>query len=278
MIIAVISKKGGVGKTTTSVSLAAALAAAGKRTLVVDLDANAGASLSLGLARDELSPSSADLLLRDQPAAALVRETSVPDLFLLSASVDLRSLEAGLSLLSRKETVLRRALEPIRQDYDYVFLDCPASIDLATRNALAAADRFLIPVVPQFLASEGLEHLIATAERIGLRGGQRTTLLGIVLTIVDYRLQTTRRVVDEVRERFGRRVLAVEVRTNVSLAEAPALGQTIFQYKPYATGAKAYKLLAEEVLDLETPRPAVETEAPAERWSRVYSEPLAVNR
>ncbi len=250
MITAVISKKGGVGKTTTSVNLAAALARTGQRVLVIDLDANAGASMSLGVSKAELGPSSADLLLRDVSAAALIRPTGIEHLYLMTASVDLRGAEAELDKRTRKDVVLDRRLAEIRRHFDLILIDCPSSIGLLTRNAIVAADLFLIPATPQFLAIAGLEQLVDVARRMALSAGKKIELAGILLTMADYRLKATREIVDRLRRRLGKQVFMIEVRTNVSLAEAPAFGQTIFQYKPYATGAKAYQLLAEEFLSV----------------------------
>ncbi len=261
MITAIVSKKGGVGKTTTSVNLAAALAGMGRRVLLIDLDPIAGASLSLGISKEDLVPGVADFLVHNVPAGDLVRPTGVEGLSVIPASVDLRDFEMAVALgaeqrhggqarrmyrLHSKDVVLRDRIEPLRDGFDFIFFDTPAGLDLLTRNAIAAADGIVIPTAPHFLAVEGLEPLIAAADRLGLATGYKAELLGVVLTMVDYRLMATRRVVDDVRRQFGRKVFAMEVRTNVSLAEAPAFGQTIYQYKPYATGARAYRLLAEE--------------------------------
>lgn len=248
MWTAIISKKGGVGKTTTAINLAAALARTGQKVLVVDLDSNAGASLSLGLEKEELAPGTADVLLRGVPPRAAIRSTEQENLWVLPSSVDLRGAEIELDRMNGKERQLERKLEPIRSSFDQVIFDCPPALGLLTQNALFAADSFLIPAMPQYLALEGLEHLIATAERLQLRAGHRPQSLGIVLTAVDYRIKSMRELVGHMREKYGPKVFAVEVRTNTSLAEAPAYGQTIFQYRPQSTGARGYLLLAEEFL------------------------------
>jgi chromosome partitioning protein len=243
-----ISRKGGVGKTTTAVNLAAALAARGRRTLLVDLDSQASASLSLGVDRGDLAPSSADVMLGGLPASEAVRPTSVENLHLITASADLVHADLELGPYRSREGRLRAALAGVAHSYEFVLLDCPSSLSLVPVNAVVAADNFLVPVAPQFLAIAGVRNLLGAAERLGWDANRRIAPLGLLLTLVDYRSKATRRNVDEIRAEYGPLVFAIEIRVNTRLAEAPALGQTIFQYDSSATGARAYELMADEFL------------------------------
>ncbi len=248
MITALISKKGGVGKTTTCVNLAAALAGIGKKVLVVDLDSQASASLSLGVPREKLAPSIADVLLHSMPVGEAIRPTRTGGLDILPASSDLTSFDSIMASQPNKELVLGKRLRHAESFYDFILLDCPSSLSLLPISALVAADNFILPVVPQFLALEGVRNLLPTAERLYQRFGKRTDLLGIVLTIVDYRTKVNRTNIDTIRSQFGNSVFAIEIRTNIRLAEAPSEGKTIFEYDRTCAGAKAYRLLAAETL------------------------------
>lgn len=248
MIIAFLSRKGGVGKTTSCVSLASAFARHGHRILLVDLDSQASASLSAGLRRDQLMPSAADVLLGDLPAGQAIRPSTIPGLDIIPATADLINADHELGSLRRKEHRLATRLEPLRNLYDIIFVDCPPSLSLLPMNALVACDHYIVPVVPQFLAAEGVANLLAAARRLGVRTGRRPRLLGLLMTMVDYRARVTRQQIDQLRELYGKDVFAVEIRVNIRLAEAPSFGQSIFDYAPASSGAQAYELLAEEIM------------------------------
>ena len=249
MILSLVSRKGGVGKSTSAVNLSAALVGQGFSTLLVDLDAQAAASVSLGVSRSDLAPSSGDILLRRRPAREVIRSTAVPGLDLITASVDLQSAEGDLKDLRQSELVLAKALAPIRDRYHFVVIDCPPSLGYLTRNALAASDRYLVLVVPHFLAMEGIEPVISGADRLKFRIASSQELLGVLITMTDRRARFAKDNVRALRRTYGDLVLSSEIRSNVRLAEAPAHGQTIFQYDDESHGATDYRRLAREVLE-----------------------------
>ena len=246
--VALVNNKGGVGKTTSAVNLAAWIAAGGKKVLLVDLDAQGSASLSLGLTRADLSPGSAEVILDGHPIREAIRPTSVKGLDILPGSMALASADLVLSAVTGREVVLKDALTPIRGDYDFTVLDCPPSLGLLTVNALTAADFFIVPVTPDYLSLEGLVNLLDAVERIKKGIGKAAGLLGILLTLADYRLNVTEEIGQMIRGYYGRLVFKAEIRGNVRLKEAPSFGKTIFDYDNGSAGAEAYRQLTKEVL------------------------------
>ena len=246
-IIAVVNNKGGVGKTTSAVNLAAGITAGKRRGLLVDLDAQGSASLSLGLSRADLTPGTAEVILEGHPIRGAIHPTAGLDI--LPGSMKLASADLALSIVTGREVVLKNALKPILRDYDFAVLDCPPSLGLLTVNALTAADFFIIPLTPDYLALEGLVNFMAAVEKIraGI-GGKVAAPLGILLTLADYRLNVTEEIGKMIRGHWGRLVFKTEIRGNVRLKEAPSLGKTIFDYGKGSAGAEAYGQLTKEVL------------------------------
>jgi len=247
-IVAVVNNKGGVGKTTSAVNLSAGIAAGKKKVLLVDLDAQGSASLSLGLTRGDLSPGSAEVILEGHPIREAIRPSSVKGLDILPGSMALASADLVLSAVAGREVVLKAALTPILADYDFAVLDCPPSLGLLTVNALTAADFFIVPVTPDYLSLEGLVNLLDAVERIKKGIGKAAGLLGILLTLADYRLNVTEEIGQMIRGYYGRLVFKAEIRGNVRLKEAPSFGKTIFDYDNGSAGAEAYRQLTKEVL------------------------------
>ena len=247
-IIALVNNKGGVGKTTSAVNLAAGLVAERRRVLLVDLDAQGSACLSLGLVRADLTPGVAEVVLEGLPIREAIRPSSIKGLDILPGSMALASADLALSIVTGREVVLKAALGPVLGDYDFAVLDCPPSLGLLTVNALTAADFFLVPVPPDYLSLEGLVNLMDAVKKIKAGIGKAADLLGILLTLADYRLNVTEEIGRMIRGYYGRLVFKTEIRGNVRLKEAPSFGKSIFDYDKGSTGAEAYRQLTKEVL------------------------------
>ncbi|MES2210725.1 MAG: AAA family ATPase [Chloroflexota bacterium] len=251
-VIACTNQKGGVGKTTTVVNLASYLALAGDRVLVIDLDPQGNATSGLGIDRSEGS-SVYDAVVDDVELTALVRESAIPGLAVVPASIALAGAEVELAPLEQRERRLARLLVPIRSDYDYILLDCPPSLGLLTVNALTAADGALIPIQCEYYALEGLSQLLATVSLVREHLNPRLEIDGAVLTMFDARTNLAGDVAAEVRTHLADRVYATVIPRNVKLSEAPSHGLPIHLYAPESRGAAAYRALAEE-FRMRTPR------------------------
>ncbi len=245
--IAVTNQKGGVGKTTTTVSLGASLAARGLRVLIVDADPQANATSALGIrGRDEAGLYSA--LIEEEPLARSVEPTSTPNLWLVPTTPALAGAEVELVTVMAREFRMKRALDSLRAQYDVILMDCPPSLGLLTVNALAAADEVIIPVQAEYFALEGLGHLSKTVEMIRRNLNPQLAIRGVLLTMYDSRTNLAREVEQEVRTHFPATFRTVIPRS-VRLAEAPSHGAPITSYDPASTGAKAYEELATELIE-----------------------------
>lgn len=262
-IIAIANQKGGVGKTTTAINLGACLAVAERRTLVIDMDPQGNATSGIGIERANVDASMYDVMVEGTPLEqVLVRGLHIPFLDVAPSTRDLVGAEIELVNRPERELVLRRALEPVRDQYDFILVDCPPSLGLLTLNTLAAADAVLIPIQCEFYALEGLSQLLNTVRLVQRNINPRLQIDGVLLTMYDQRLNLSRQVADEAKEYFGNRVYSTAIPRNVRLAEAPSFGKPIVLYDIQSIGAQSYLALARELVAraARPPEPAADPE------------------
>ena len=250
-IIAIANRKGGVGKTTTTVNVATAMAAVGKKVLVIDLDPQSNASTSLGIDKNNCKISSYNLIIGESSLSKSVIWTEVPNLSLVPSSPDLAGAEVELINKQHREYALKTALQSTANSYDYILIDCPPSLSLITLNALVAADAVVVPLQCEYLALEGISDLIKNLNIIKRRFNPKLELQGVVLTMYDGRNNLSQMVEDDVRNFFGKKVYQTVIPRNVRVSEAPSHGKPVLLYDHKCQGSQAYISLTSEMLKRE---------------------------
>ena len=242
-----VNQKGGVGKTTTTVNLAAYLATFGKKVLLIDMDPQGNASVGVGIDRNGLELCLYNVLIENFPVSQVIQKTALSNLDIIPSTAKLAGAEVELVTEPEREMKLKTALLEVKENYDYLLIDCPPSLNLLTVNALTASDEVIIPIQCEYYALEGISQLLKTIDLV--RGGLNPMLKigGILLTMYDARTVLANQVAEEARKHFGKKVFQTIIPRNVRLAEAPSFGQPIIFYDPSSSGATAYESLSREV-------------------------------
>lgn len=250
--IAIFNQKGGVGKTTTNINLAACLAMKGKKVLILDIDPQGNTTSGVGILKKDLKITTHEILIEDDydPRDAILH-TGVENLDIMPASVQLAGAEVELIELAGREKRLKRAIDVLKPDYDYIFVDCPPSLGILTINSLTAVDSVLIPIQCEFYALEGVSQLMSTIDIVKRNMNPELEIQGVILSMFDGRTNLSIQVVEEVKKYFKEKVYTTVIPRNVRLAEAPSYGMPVIQYDPKSSGAMAYQEFAEEFLENE---------------------------
>ena len=250
-IVSFSNQKGGVGKTTTCVNMAAYIAASGKKVLLIDMDPQGNATTGMGFSKSTLKKSVYNVLIDDEKASDNILKTELEGMDILPSNIDLAGAEVDLVYKRSREKVLKNALAEVRDNYDYIFIDCPPSLGLLTINALAAADSVIIPIQSEYYALEGLSQLMNSITLVKQHLNPALNVDGVVLTMYDSRSLISKQIAEEIRKFFTKRLFEIVVPRNVRLVEASSYGKPIMMHDPKCTGARAYKALTEEYLTRE---------------------------
>lgn len=250
-IIAVANQKGGVGKTTTSINLAACLAEKGKRVLAVDMDPQGNLTSGLGVDKDSVEKSIYELIIGEVDIKEVINKEVLENLDIIPTSIDLSAAEIELIGVDDKEYILRNAIDQVKDQYDFVIIDCPPSLSMLTINAMTTADSVIVPIQCEYYALEGLSQLIHTVELVKDRLNSKLEIEGVVFTMYDARTNLSLQVVENVKENLQQNIYKTIIPRNIRLAEAPSYGLPINKYDPKSTGAESYMRLADEVIERE---------------------------